>query len=582
MRGGALSSSLLLLLAYYSCSSSAFLNPSTSGRVKTRPNARDLTVPATVEDSNDETTSTEDVPAPAPTTLKPTISSVASTRDSSGTKSALKKSEKASNRWDSFDYYQQWYPVSWDIDIQDNQPTKVTLFDVDYVIGRDSEGDYSALEDRCPHKAAALSEGRMTESGLFQCAYHGWSFDGQNGDCVQIPQAPPGAPLKKKCAKPVPIVEHQGMVWLWPGPDFPTGLPPSIPEMDMEGWKTIKVVRDFPDVDWPLLVSNIMDPDHGCFAHTALAFDMYSANAQHPLQVTEEWEPAGWGFSSSVSAVDKVLKVDQDKRASLGMKTKKAQPKPGSIEKAIEYEKTPDTLATSRLWAPTTVSLCRRDENGETKFITAFWVTPVGTGKSRFMSAAVSSVFPFQIPRWIFQINLNRFLDQDTLLVATQQPPLLKAEAEGVEKPRSSLFTYGSPTDATVRLIDRFWDSTLHKVPNRMRTLHQMYSAGKLNETPSREVVLDRNTQHLKICPDSQGFVRNCRRITKASLAVTAVWVTKALWDRALPRFRFLPVLTAFVAWAADQLRRQFYFCKTEASRDKDLKQIPVKAWLDP
>lgn len=27
--------------------------------------------------------------------------------------------------------------------------------------------------DRCPHRAAALSEGRMTSSGYLQCAYHG-------------------------------------------------------------------------------------------------------------------------------------------------------------------------------------------------------------------------------------------------------------------------------------------------------------------------------------------------------------------------------------------------------------------------
>ena len=27
--------------------------------------------------------------------------------------------------------------------------------------------------DRCPHRAAALSEGRMTASGDLQCAYHG-------------------------------------------------------------------------------------------------------------------------------------------------------------------------------------------------------------------------------------------------------------------------------------------------------------------------------------------------------------------------------------------------------------------------
>ena len=45
-----------------------------------------------------------------------------------------------------------------------------------------------ALMDRCPHRAAALSQGRMTAAGYLQCAYHGWSFDGETGACTNIPQ----------------------------------------------------------------------------------------------------------------------------------------------------------------------------------------------------------------------------------------------------------------------------------------------------------------------------------------------------------------------------------------------------------
>eukprot|EP01083_Nonionella_stella_P052903 140197_1 len=45
-----------------------------------------------------------------------------------------------------------------------------------------------AMPDSCTHKGAALSEGRVTASGHFQCAYHGWSFDGKSGECVEIPQ----------------------------------------------------------------------------------------------------------------------------------------------------------------------------------------------------------------------------------------------------------------------------------------------------------------------------------------------------------------------------------------------------------
>ena len=48
--------------------------------------------------------------------------------------------------------------------------------------------------------------------------------------------------------------------------------PPSIPEMDdTTNFRVLsRSVRDFPVVDWTLLVSNILDPDHGLFARECI------------------------------------------------------------------------------------------------------------------------------------------------------------------------------------------------------------------------------------------------------------------------------------------------------------------------
>ena len=83
-----------------------------------------------------------------------------------------------------------------------NQPIRVTLFDVDYVLaktttttktstsdgnsgnddakkdGEEEEEVFYAMLDSCPHKKVALSEGRITNCGTddktyFQCSYHG-------------------------------------------------------------------------------------------------------------------------------------------------------------------------------------------------------------------------------------------------------------------------------------------------------------------------------------------------------------------------------------------------------------------------
>ena len=127
----------------------------------------------------------------------------------------------------------------WRRDLRPDEPTRVTLFDVDYAVARTAAGDggeeaFYALVDRCPHKKVALSEGRVTKGGDFQCSYHGWSFDGSTGRCVEIPQTliakrgraggesgddepqQGGGRTRREDATSVAVTVVQGMVWLQP------------------------------------------------------------------------------------------------------------------------------------------------------------------------------------------------------------------------------------------------------------------------------------------------------------------------------------------------------------------------------
>ena len=89
----------------------------------------------------------------------------------------------------AFDWRNQWYPVHFARDLPEGKPQRVYIFDEPIVVlKRPGEQGVVALRDRCPHRAAALSEGRMTPDGQLQCAYHGWSFDGDSGICTNIPQ----------------------------------------------------------------------------------------------------------------------------------------------------------------------------------------------------------------------------------------------------------------------------------------------------------------------------------------------------------------------------------------------------------
>lgn len=83
---------------------------------------------------------------------------------------------------------------------------------------------------------------------------------------------------RREDATAIAVRVVQGMVWLQPSYTPLEALaaisegtlhpPPRIPELDMEGYKATCAVRDFP-IDWTVLMENIMDPDHGYFAHSS-------------------------------------------------------------------------------------------------------------------------------------------------------------------------------------------------------------------------------------------------------------------------------------------------------------------------
>ena len=323
-----------------------------------------------------------------------------------------------------FDYESQWYPVIWARDLQLRQPTKVTDFDDDYVVAKLSDNEVIGMKDACPHKAAALSQGRVTAAGNFQCAYHGWSFSGTTGDCVEIPQLVRGGEEEgdsrtatlpsRSSGTAVPVQIHEEMVWVFPGGGLEKALlapPPPCVEEYGGGFKMAHSLRDMP-VDWPIVVSNICDADHGLFAHQAKAFDMYSASIDVPFEsVVSEITNGGkgWTLKTKVDSRDKLLDVDRKLRSKLepagaGKKTN---------TKRAKKEKPTTTWATFCLQAPTHIQLKRIDKvTGKVNFVTLFHVCPVGVGRTRFMGASLA---PVKTPRWVTTIILGNFLDQDTV-----------------------------------------------------------------------------------------------------------------------------------------------------------------------
>ncbi len=151
----------------------------------------------------------------------------------------------------------QWYVVADIADVAADSPLGVTLLGDRYVVWRATDGTLAAAPDRCPHREAPLSAGRV-EHGCLVCPYHAWTFS-TDGTCVAIPALGPDAAIAPTARlATVGIRELYGLVWLSPG--NPTAEPPRIvQDLDpsfrrltsgIETWSTsaTRMVDNFCDV----------------------------------------------------------------------------------------------------------------------------------------------------------------------------------------------------------------------------------------------------------------------------------------------------------------------------------------------
>ena len=163
-----------------------------------------------------------------------------------------------------------WYPLGWSSELNPGQVKAVTVWEKAIAIYRDSDGTLHALENRCPHRGIELHLGKVKGRHL-ACAYHGWEFDGDTGNCVNIPylddkqKRPPCA-----VAQSYPVQEKFGLMWVFPGdPDLAdaTALP-DVPEFGSDEWFMVPITAHF-KAHFSVCNENAMDVFHG-FLHEDL------------------------------------------------------------------------------------------------------------------------------------------------------------------------------------------------------------------------------------------------------------------------------------------------------------------------
>ncbi|MFT7520015.1 MAG: phenylpropionate dioxygenase-like ring-hydroxylating dioxygenase large terminal subunit [Kiritimatiellia bacterium] len=154
-----------------------------------------------------------------------------------------------------------WYAVARENAVAPG-PESVSLLGTPLVLFRSSNG-VVALEDRCPHRCAALSEGTVCE-GTLRCGYHGWRFDG-SGACVQVPGLPELSPSPSRSASTRPVQTHLGLVWVWAGDAEPDEPLPG--HTNVSGPTSSFTLDSSSQGDVLDALENLLDPLHTHFVH---------------------------------------------------------------------------------------------------------------------------------------------------------------------------------------------------------------------------------------------------------------------------------------------------------------------------
>ncbi|KAI8835883.1 Rieske [2Fe-2S] iron-sulfur domain-containing protein [Chytridium lagenaria] len=115
------------------------------------------------------------------------------------------------------DMRKSWYPILKPTEVVSGKVIGMHILDDPIVVYRDDETkQVVAFMDKCPHRSAPLSVGRIMD-GKLECRYHGWQFNG-DGAVIHIPSLPStkSIPANAKVYK-YPIYEDEFFVWIWPG-----------------------------------------------------------------------------------------------------------------------------------------------------------------------------------------------------------------------------------------------------------------------------------------------------------------------------------------------------------------------------
>lgn len=420
-----------------------------------------------------------------------------------------------------YNWKDQWYALTYSSYVPD--PSKsaesipAAVFGEPLVLWREEDGGviYCA-DDVCPHRAAALSEGRVRD-GKLECLYHGWQYKGEKGgSCERIPQLEKDAEIPRRaCLSMRACRVSEGMVWVWMGDEEPTAEPPNTGLLDSEGkaegWSVYDFMIDLP-YDHSYLIENLLDP-----AHIAISHDRTPGGGKRELAEGYEME------------------VDEDSFSSGGFtgQFRQLSRQPEGAFTAFEFE------------APGIIRnrFAGKIKGNDFRFEAGLHCMPVGLGRSRLFFRvynkglpAVASFILGLKPLWLRHLNSCKVLEQDVGLIATQEDHFSRTNRQLADD-----FLLLKSSDTYVGAYRRWLD----RVGDGMPWFQGLASSSNPNahvpagtiqpgispashRSSNQDVVETRYHRHVMHCPATRTALRNVKRCKLAFKGLAGAALTLA------------------------------------------------------
>jgi phenylpropionate dioxygenase-like ring-hydroxylating dioxygenase large terminal subunit len=420
-----------------------------------------------------------------------------------------------------FNWRQCWYPVCFLQDLPANRPYSFSLYDEPFVLFRNKDGQLVCLTDRCPHRAAKLSEGQ-TIDGKIECLYHGWQF-GDDGECLHIPQLAADAKIPvNACVPSFKVVERQDIIWVWAGESETAvdELIPTLADVDKPGFIHTDFMLDLP-YDQTYLIENVTDPAHVAISHHATRGSGNRKNAQ-PLEI-------------------EVLESS----------AKDIRGRWRGTNKSNETWKYIDFVAPNLV-----LNTAYIQERGWI-FGLALYSIPLGKGRCRLLARGYRNFMNWEVklrPRWLDHLNTNKILEQDLPLIVGQQ-----TEIERLEASLKEVYLPLKTSDTLVveyrKWLDKFGSSLpfYHGYSTRKNT-----GNGELNQQP---MLLDRFSRHTLICSSCNRAYQVTKRLQQSCIVVAiALAFVAILADSSGTKIAIISAAVAAIALAAISQKLKTHF----------------------